>query len=187
MIEKQLNDDEFRQWRGLPAKSGGGSVPRIELRQPRSEGERMLMELCGNRHVLKEPRRSKSNLKKRWTVFESQHFGIAVNLNGTVVVRGPRRACFTLWIRENGEAGTNVKNQLCLGQIANEFLILILLQVIDRIREWADNGVRHVIPRGPSLLLENARSQLKFRRSAFLSEDDPCGFYNGISPAEWPF
>ena len=98
MNDPALDDSEFRQWlRGRPvpvvlAGSGCELQVRRATRTDSPESDRPKI--------------------KHWTAFETAGFGIAINANGVVVLRGllPRR--FRLWILPNGAAETSSHNEL---------------------------------------------------------------------------
>ena len=124
---------------------------------------------------------------KRWTIFNSQRFGIAVNINGTVVVKGSDPGKFLLWIRPDGTAGTNSKNQLTCDHLANVLFIDVLVEVVERLQAWVGQVGGREFPRGPVRLLRRAVVALKFREEAFLSDEASCRFIYKTLSTKWPF
>jgi len=98
MIGPALDDSEFRQWlRGHPAPAMlTGSGRDLQVRRTTATGI---------------PESGRPEIK-HWTAFEAAGFGMAVNSDGVVVLRGlaPRR--FRLWILPNGGAGTSSRTEL---------------------------------------------------------------------------
>lgn len=175
MFERQLTDDEFRHWRDpAAAKAYSASRSHQVLESP-------LYPLCQFLGLIPvpavNPRQAKRKSKERWTAFDSPNYGIAVNINGTVVVKGSTPREFQLWIRPDGKAGTNSKNKLTGDQIVNEWMIKILKEVIDTGRVWMERAEGRKFPPGPYKLLESASKDLAFLKEILLSHDSLSKWY----------
>jgi hypothetical protein len=172
MNEHKLNDEEFRMWRE-------GLVSQMPAPDP-------IVALLLARYLGTPPKKPRST-KKRWTVLDFQTYGVAININGAVVVKGLGPDGFTLWIHSDGEVGTNSRNQFPAESLANETLIEFLTRVTAQIRVWADQGNGRNLPKGPFLLLRNARAALQWRRSLFDNEEASCACFFSMPSNEWPF
>ena len=185
MIEKQLDDNEFRHWLASPGspRVNHGIFSSTVLPWPESQ----LLQQLGGFSLRPMPQREAkpAAFKKRWSVFDSTHLAIAVNINGTVVVRARTSSKFKLWIRKKGDVGTNARNEIEPSSIADERFIRILDEVVDQIRVWADQKEGRKIPQGPVRLLERARKCLNWRLSLFREDETAGGFFFKSGPADW--